>query len=48
MTSDVYKLRIGAEWPDAADRRVSNVVNPATEEVARAGLDARRMTVARF
>jgi acyl-CoA reductase-like NAD-dependent aldehyde dehydrogenase len=33
MTNSVYKQRIGGEWRDAADGRVADVVNPATEEV---------------
>ena len=33
MAGYVYKQRIGGEWRDAADGRVANVVNPATEEV---------------
>ena len=35
MAGYVYKQRIGGEWRDAADGRVANVVNPATEEVVR-------------
>ena len=34
-TGYVYKQRIGGEWRDAADGRMENVVNPATEEVVR-------------
>jgi acyl-CoA reductase-like NAD-dependent aldehyde dehydrogenase len=31
----VYKQRIGAEWCDAIDGGVRDVLNPATEEVVR-------------
>ena len=35
MAGYLYQQRIGGEWRDAADGRVANVVNPATEDVVR-------------